>query len=368
MTAATTVLAPKPWIDAIAPYVPGRATTDSGVEAAKLSSNENPLGTAPEARAAFAAAASTLERYPDAGATALREAIAAHYALEADRVIHGTGSDEVLHLAAGAFAGPGDEVLYVRYGFSVYPIAARRVGATPVEAADSDYATDVDALLAAVTPRTRVVFVANPNNPTGTYTPKAEIARLHAGLPADCLLVVDQAYTEYLDPDDDDGGLDLARTHANVLVTRTFSKIFGLAAERIGWGYGAAKVIEAMHKIRAPFNVTTGGQAAAIASLAATDFVEASRAHNAEWRGWFATEIATLGNAGVRAVPSKANFVLVLFEGETTAEHVYGGLMERGFIVRWLPGQGLRHGLRITIGTEPQVRGLAAAIRELVAG
>ncbi len=368
MTAPTPKLAPKPWIAAIAPYVPGRSSTDSGAKAAKLSSNENPLGTAQQSRDAYAAAAATLERYPDAGATDLREAIAAHYGLEADRVIHGTGSDEVLHLAAGAFAGPGDEVLYVRYGFSVYPIAARRVGAEPVEAADSDYATDVDTLLAAVTPRTRVVFVANPNNPTGTYTAKAEIARLHAGLPADCLLVVDQAYTEYLDPEDDDGALELARTQPNVLVTRTFSKIFGLAAERIGWGYGPVNVIEAMHRIRAPFNVTTGGQAAAIASLEAADFVEASRAHNQQWRGWFEREIAKLDNAGLRAVPSKANFVLVLFEGETTAEQAYGGLMERGFIVRWLPGQGLRHGLRITIGTEQQVRGLAAALREIVGG
>jgi len=366
--AAMTMLAPKPWIAAIAPYVPGRATTDSGVKAAKLSSNENPLGTAPEARQAYAAAAETLERYPDPAAHDLREAIGKHYGIEADRVIHGTGSDEVLHLAAGAFAGAGDEVLYVRYGFAVYPIAARRVGATPIEAADGDYATDVDALLAAVTERTRVVFVANPNNPTGTYTSKAEIARLHAGLPADCLLVLDQAYTEYLDPEDDDGALELARTQPNVLVTRTFSKIFGLAAERIGWGYGAPQVIDAMHRIRAPFNVTTGGQAAAIASLAATDFVEASRAHNAQWRGWFEREIAKLGNAGLRAIPSKANFVLVLFAGAVTAEHAYGALMERGFIVRWLPGQGLRHGLRITIGTEEQTRALVAALREIVGG
>jgi histidinol-phosphate aminotransferase len=359
---------PKPWIDAIAPYVPGRSSTDSGAKAAKLSSNENPLGTSEQARAAFVAGAASLDRYPDAGATDLREAIGAHYGIEPDRVIHGTGSDEVLHLAAGAFAGPGDEVLYVRYGFSVYPIAARRVGATPIEAPDLDYATDVDALLAAVTDKTRVVYVANPNNPTGTYTPRAEIARLHAALPADCLLVVDQAYTEYLDPADDDGALELARAQPNVLVTRTFSKIFGLAAERIGWGYGPAEVIQAMHRIRAPFNVTTAGQQAAIAGLAATDFVEASRAHNAEWRAWFADEIAGLGNAGLRAVPSKANFILVLFEGRVTAEQAYAGLMERGFIVRWLPGQGLRHGLRITIGTAEQMRGLVAALRDIVGG
>ncbi|WP_420141130.1 histidinol-phosphate transaminase [Sphingomonas sp.] len=356
---------PKPWIAAISPYVPGRSTADDGRKVHKLSSNENPLGTSPAARAAFVAAAASLDRYPDAAAHDLRAAIADKFGLEPARVIHGTGSDELLHLAAGAYAGVGDEVLYVRYGFSVYPIAARRVGAEPVEADDRDYATDVDALLAAVTDRTRVVFVANPNNPTGTYTSRAELARLHGALPADCLLVVDQAYTEYLEPEDDDGALDLARTAANVLVTRTFSKIHGLAAERIGWAYGPAAAMEAMHKIRAPFNVSTAGQAAAVAALGDDDFVRASHDHNLEWRTWFEGEIAALGNAGLRAVPSKANFVLVLFEGALTAETAYKGLMERGYIVRWLPNQGLAHGLRITIGTEAEVRAIAEALREM---
>lgn len=360
-----TAPAPKPWIEAISPYVPGKATADDGRKVHKLSSNENPLGTSPQAREAYAAAAHNLDRYPDAGAHDLRHAIAAKFGLEPDRVIYGTGSDELLHLAAGAYAGVGDEVLYVRYGFSVYPIAARRVGAIPVEADDRDYATDVDALLARVTERTRVVFVANPNNPTGTYTSRAEIARLHAGLPSDCLLVLDQAYTEYLDPEDDDGALDLARVAPNVLVTRTFSKIHGLAAERIGWGYGPADVIHALHKIRAPFNVTTGGQAAAIAALGADDFVAASHDHNHRWRSWLEDEIAALGNAGLRSVPSKANFILVLFEGPLTGERAYKGLMERGLITRWLPNQGLAHGLRITIGTEEEVRAVARALREM---
>lgn len=357
---------PKPWIDAIAPYVPGRSTTDDGRKVAKLSSNENPLGTGDAARAAFAAGAATLDRYPDASAIALRGAIAARYGLDPARVIHGTGSDEVLHLAAGAFAGVGDEVLFVRYGFSVYPIAARRVGATPVEADDRDYATDVDALLAAVTERTRVVFLANPNNPTGTFIPRDELLRLHAGLPADCLFVVDQAYAEYLDPADDDGAFELAQSASNVLVTRTFSKIFGLAAERIGWGYGPAPVIEAMHKIRAPFNVTTAGQLAAIAAIEDQVFVDHSREHNVRWRAWLENEIASLGNAGLRSVPSKANFILVLFEGRVTAEHAYKALMDHGYIVRWLPGQGLPQALRISIGTEAETRGLAAALREIV--
>ena len=359
---------PKPWILGIAPYVPGRSTTDSGVKAIKLSSNENPLGTPPAAQAAFDSVRGTLERYPDAGATALREAIGALHGLDPERIIYGTGSDEILHLAAGAYAGPGDEVIYVRHGFAVYDIAARRVGATPVVAPDRDYATDVDALLACVTDRTRVVFVANPNNPTGTYAPRAEIERLHAGLPASVLLVIDQAYAEYLAPGEEDGALALAASHPNVLVTRTFSKIYGLAAERIGWGYAAAPVIDALHRIRAPFNVTIAGQAAAVAAIGAQDFVATSREHNRRWRGWLADQVAALGNQGLRAVPSHANFLLVLFEGAVSAETAYHALMARGYIVRWLPGQGLANGLRITIGTEDEVRGVAQALREIVAG
>jgi histidinol-phosphate aminotransferase len=356
---------PKPWIMEIAPYIPGRATTDSGKKAIKLSSNENPLGTSPAAREAFASSAGRLERYPDASATELRDALAEKYGLDPARIIYGNGSDEVLHLAAGAFAGPGDEVIFVHYGFAVYEIAARRVGARPVVAPDSDYATDVDAILACVTDRTRIVFVANPNNPTGTYATRAEIARLHAGLPSHVLLVLDHAYAEYIEGDVEDGGMELARSAPNVLVTRTFSKMYGLAAERIGWGYASAPIIEAMHRIRLPFSITIAGTAAAIAALGDTGFVEHTRAHNAEWRRWFADEIAKLGNAGLRAVPSQANFVLVLFEGRLTAEAAYKGLMDAGYIVRWLPGQGLPHGLRITIGTEDETRGVIAALRAL---
>lgn len=360
-----TAPAPKPWIMGIAPYVPGRSTTDDGRKVAKLSSNENPLGTSPAARDAFASAAGRLERYPDASATELREALAERHGLDASRIIYGNGSDEVLHLAAGAFAGPGDEVIYVRYGFAVYEIATRRVGATPVIAPDKDYATDVDAILAAVTDRTKIVFVANPNNPTGTYSTRDEIARLHAGLREDILLVLDHAYAEYIEGDAEDGGMALAARASNVLVTRTFSKMYGLAAERIGWGYAAAPIIEAMHRIRLPFSITIAGTAAAVAALNDRDFVDNTRDHNARWRTWFSEEIGKLGNAGLRAVPSQANFVLVLFEGDLTAEAAYKGLMDAGYIVRWLPGQGLPHGLRITIGTEDETRGVMAALREL---
>jgi histidinol-phosphate aminotransferase len=356
---------PKPWIDAISPYVPGRSAGDDGRKLIKLSANENPLGTGVKASAAFAEGQASLSLYPDPGATMLREAIGAKFGLDPARVIYGTGSDEILHLASGAFAGVGDEVLFVRYGFSVYPIAARRVGAVPVEADDRDYATDVDALLACVNEKTRVIFIANPNNPTGTYCSRDEIARLHAGVPSDCLLVIDQAYSEYLAADEDDGALVLARETNNVLITRTFSKIHGLAAERVGWGYGPAHVIAAMHKIRAPFCLTTAGQLAAVAALRDEDFVARSRTHNREWLEWFEAEIAQLGNAGLRTVPSKANFSLVLFEGKLTAEAAYEGLMARGYIVRWLPGQGLPHGLRITIGKEEDMRAIVAALRDL---
>jgi histidinol-phosphate aminotransferase len=358
--------APKQWIMDIAPYVPGRSSTDDGRKVIKLSSNENPLGTSDAAKAAFAHHVADLARYPDASAAALREAIAAKYDLDPARVIYGTGSDEILHMITGAYAGPGDEVLQVRYGFAVYEIATRRVGATLVVAPDKDYATDIDALLAAVTPRTRLVFVANPNNPTSTLTSRAEMARLHAGLPTDVMLVIDQAYAEYLDADEDDWGLDLAKTKANVVITRTFSKIYGLAAERIGWGYGSAEAVDAMHRIRQPFNITSAGQKAAIAALHDTAFVDNSRAHNAIWRTWLSDEIAKMGNAGLRALPSKTNFLLVLFEGAVTAETAYKALMDHGFMTRWLPGQGLANGLRITIGTEDETRGVAEALRKIV--
>lgn len=356
---------PKSWIAGIAPYVPGKAADDTGRRVVKLSANENPLGTGPAAREAFDCASADLATYPDPGSAALRQAIAQVHGLDAARVICGTGSDELLHIAASAYAGPGDEIVYVRYGFSVYDIAARRVGATPVIAPDKDYGTDVDALLACVTERTRVVFIANPNNPTGTMIPRAELARLHAGLPADVLLVIDQAYAEYVDPADDDGGIALAQTAPNVLVTRTFSKIHGLAAERIGWGYASASIVDTLHRIRAPFNVTTAGQAAAAAAIADTEWMERSREHNRRWRLWLAEEMEALGNHGVSLVPSQANFLLILFGGALKAQAVFETLMRAGYATRWLPGQGLPDALRITIGAEEHMRDVARIIREM---
>jgi len=354
----------KPWIETIHAYVPGKSAGADGRPLVKLSANENPLGTSPQALTARGAAGSPAA-YPDPDSTALREAIGGLHGIDPARIVCGTGSDELLNLAAQAFAGPGDEVLFPRYSFAVYDIAARRCGAAPVEAPDADYAADVDALLDAVSARTRVVFLANPNNPTGSFLPRAEVARLHAGLPADVLLVIDQAYAEYLAPEDDDGGLALAASHDNVLVTRTFSKIYGLAGERVGWATGAPGLVGALGRIRGPFNVTVSGQRAAAAALADQAFVEASREHNRAVRAQFVAAIEALGNRGLRALPSEANFVLVLFEGELTAEAALARLAEAGYAVRHLPGQGLPQGLRITIGTAGQMAEIAAALREM---
>jgi histidinol-phosphate aminotransferase len=356
--------APKPWISAIHAYVPGKSAGSDGRRLVKLSANENPLGTSPQALAARGGAAAPA-LYPDPGCKALREAIGALHGIDPARIVMGAGSDELLNLAAQGYAGPGDEVMYVRYGFSVYDIAARRCAATPVVAPDTDYGSDVDAMLALVSDRTRVVFIANPNNPTGSFLPRGEVARLHAGLPSDVLLVVDQAYGEYVAPEDDDGAMALAEAHGNVLVTRTFSKIYGLAGERIGWGTGAPGIIETLNQIRLPFNVSNTGQAMALAALADQDFVERSRLHNRRERARFVGAIEALGNHGLRPLPSQANFVLVLFEGALTAEAAYEGLMERGYIVRWLPGQGLPHGLRITVGEAAQMDAIAGALREM---
>ncbi|MXP48359.1 histidinol-phosphate transaminase [Altererythrobacter luteolus] len=359
--------APKPWINAIHAYVPGKAKSDDGRELVKLSANENPLGCSAAAMAALAVAKSPAA-YPDPDSASLREAIGGLHTIDPARIVCGTGSDELLNLAAQAYAGPGDEVLFSNFSFAVYEIAARRCGAVPIIAPDKDYGTDVDALIENLSGKTRVVFVANPNNPTGTYLPEDEVARLHAALPSDVLLVVDQAYAEYLGEDEDDGGLELCAAHANVLVTRTFSKIYGLAGERIGWATGHPDLIASLNRIRGPFNVTNHGQAAALAAVGDQAFVHASRDHNTKELERFVSVVESLGNHGLRPVPSKANFLLILFEGSLTAEQAYNGLAERGYATRWLPGAGLPHGLRITIGTSEQMDEVLQILRDLAEG
>ncbi|MEQ1499574.1 MAG: histidinol-phosphate transaminase [Novosphingobium sp.] len=357
-------LTPKPWIAGIHAYVPGKSGGDGDLPAIKLSANENPLGCSAQALAARGMADHP-SRYPDGDSTALRAALAAKYAIPPDRIIMGAGSGELLYLAASGYAGPGDEVLFSQYAFSLYDIVARRCGAVPIEAPAREYGTDVDALLAAVTDKTRVVLVANPNNPTGTYLPKPEIARLHAGLPANVLLVLDLAYIEYVAPGCDDGSMELAASQHNVLATRTFSKAYGLAGERVGWGTGSAEVIEVLNRLRGAFNVSNEAQAMALAALNDDAFVEQSRDHNAEVRAAFMAQIDALGNHGLRAVHSEANFVMVICEGKLSGRAAYEGLAGAGYITRWLPGQGLAHGVRITIGTAADMAGVARVLRDL---
>jgi histidinol-phosphate aminotransferase len=355
---------PKPWISDIHAYVAGKSAGADGRPLIKLSANENPLGCSAAALAARDAAGHP-SLYPDPDSQALRNALGKLHGINPARIVCGTGSGELLTVAASAFAGPGDEVLYVRYGFSLYDIAARRCGATPVVVPDADYGTDVDALIAHVTGHTRVVFIANPNNPTGSFLSRAELARLHAALPGDVLLVLDQAYAEFVASEHDDGSLALAATHTNVLVTRTFSKAYGLAGERVGWATGAPALVEILNRLRGPFNLSTSAQAAALAAVGDQAFVEHSARENAAQRARFVSALAAMGNHGMRPLPSEANFVLVLFEGQLTAEAAYHGLAEAGYITRWLPGQGLPHGLRITIGTGEQLAAVAATLRRL---
>nr|WP_298931241.1 histidinol-phosphate transaminase [uncultured Erythrobacter sp.] len=361
----TTQPEPKPWILGIHAYTPGKSTASDGRALVKLSANENPLGSSPAAMEAIAETRAEAATYPDPGAHALRGKLAELHGLNADQIVCGTGSDELLNLAAQGFAGPGDEVLFSRHSFAVYDIAARRCGATPVEADDRDFTADVDALLAAVTDKTRVVFLANPNNPTGTWIVPADVERLHAGLPANVLLVVDEAYAEYLEPDLQQVGFQLAAAHDNVLVTRTFSKIYGLAAERIGWATGAPGLIDVLNRIRGPFNVTVSGQKSAAAALGDQGFVKRSRAHNTAERARFADAIAALGNHGLSVVPSEANFLLVEFNGDVSAETALEAIGQAGYAVRHLPEPGLKHCLRITIGKSEDMDRVTAALREL---
>ncbi|MBD2842869.1 histidinol-phosphate transaminase [Erythrobacter rubeus] len=361
----STLPTPKPWILGIHAYVPGKSTASDGRSLVKLSANENPLGTSPAALQALEAARGEAATYPDPSAAALREKIAEVHGLDADRIVCGTGSDELLNLAAQGFAGQGDEVLFSRHSFSVYDIAARRCGASPVEAPDRAFTADVDALMSAVTDRTRVVFLANPNNPTGTWIEPEQVRRLHAGLPKEVLLVIDEAYAEYLDPAMQRTGFELSAAHENVLVTRTFSKIYGLAAERIGWATGAPGLIDTLNRIRGPFNVTASGQKAGLAALGDQDFVERSRAHNAAERSRLESAVAALGNHGLSSVPSEANFLLVEFNGDLSAEAALTAIAETGYAVRHLPEPGLRHALRITIGKSEDMDRVIAVLRQL---
>ncbi len=356
---------PRPGILDIAAYVPGKSSA-KGDKIFKLSSNESPLGASPLALAAYAAAASSLELYPDGSASVLREAIAARYGLRPETIVCGAGSDEILQLIAHAYLGPGDEAIYSQYGFLVYPIAIATNGATPVVATEGDYTADVDTMLTRLTAKTRIVFLANPNNPTGTYLPFSEVKRLHAGLPKDVLLVLDAAYAEYVRRNDYESGVELVSSFDNVVMTRTFSKIHGLAALRLGWAYCPAHVADVLNRIRGPFNVSAPAMAAGAAAIADQAFVERAIAHNEAWLPQVALELET---CGLSVTPSAGNFLLLHFPSgpQRNAAAADEFLASRGIILRRMDAYGLPGALRLTIGTEEANLAVIAALREFMA-
>ena len=356
---------PRPGVLDIAPYVPGKSSAPGVAKVFKLSSNETPLGPSENAIAAYRAAGEHLEDYPDGSASALRDAIGAAFGLDPDRIVCGAGSDDLLNLLARAFLKDGDEAIYTTHGFLVYPIATMGTGAKAIAAPEKDFTANVDAILNAVTPRTKMVFLANPNNPTGTYVPFDEVKRLHKGLPGNVLLVLDAAYAEYVQRNDYESGIELVATTDNVVMTRTFSKIYGLAALRLGWMYGPAHVVDAVNRIRGPFNVNGPAIAAGIAAIRDTAHVDRARAHNARWLSWLADEI---GKLGFQVTPSAANFVLIHFP-ETkgrTAGDADAFLTKRGLILRQVSAYKLPNALRMSVGTEEANRLVVQALKEFL--
>ena len=356
---------PRPGVLKIKPYVPGKSHAPGVAKVHKLSSNESPLGPSPQAIAAYRALAEHLEDYPDGSATALREAIGRAYGLDPDRIVCGAGSDDLLNLLARAYLADGDEAIHTTHGFLVYPIATLGAGATPVVAAEKNHTADVDAILSCVTERTKIVFLANPNNPTGTFIPFDEVRRLHRALPPNVLFVIDAAYAEYVRRNDYEAGIELVATSDNVVMCRTFSKIHGLAALRLGWMYGPTHVVDAVHRIRGPFNVNAAAIAAGIAAIADAPHVERARAHNERWLAWLTEEI---GRLGLEVTPSVANFLLIHFplsKGRTAAE-ADAFLSARGLVLRQVAVYGLPHALRMSVGCEEANRLVVQALAEFL--
>ena len=347
-------------------YVPGKSSAPGIAKVFKLSSNETPLGPSPRAIAAYQAVGAHLEDYPDGSASDLREAIGRAFGLDPDRIVCGAGSDDLLNLLARAYLADGDEAIHTKHGFLVYPIATLGAGARPVEVPETDYTADVDAILRAVTDKTKIVFLANPNNPTGTCLSFDEVKRLHRGLPPHVLFVIDAAYSEYVRRNDYESGIELVATNDNVVMTRTFSKIHGLAALRLGWMFGPAHVVDAVNRIRGPFNVNSAAIAAGIAAIEDVAHQEKSREHNTRWLGWLYQEI---GKLGLKVTPSVANFLLIHFP-ETkgrTAKDADAFLTARGLILRQVGAYKLPHALRMTVGSEEANRLVAAALKEFLA-
>lgn len=356
-------ITPQPGIMDIALYQ-GGASHVAGVEnVIKLSSNENPFGPSPRAIEAVRSAAATLHRYPSTDHAGLRAAIADVHGLDPDRIICGVGSDEIITFLCQAYAGPGDEVIHTEHGFAMYRISALAAGATPVEVPERDRVVDVDAILAGCTERTRLVFIANPANPTGTMIGEAEVARLADNLPDQTILVLDGAYAEYVEGFD--AGRAIIDARENVVMTRTFSKLYGLGGMRVGWGYGPREIIDVLNRVRGPFNLSTPALAAAEAAIRDFDYVEYCRAENTKWRAWLAEALA---EQGVPSDTSCANFILARFGSRDEAEACDAHLQSRGLIVRRVAGYKLPDALRITIGGEEACRRVAAAVAEFKKG
>jgi histidinol-phosphate aminotransferase len=367
MTAVLDRPQPRPGVLAIEPYVPGKSGAPGVAKVWKLSSNETPLGASPKAIEAFKSIADKLELYPDGSSTALRDAIAGKFGLDPARIVCGSGSDEILSLLTSAYVGPGDEGVFTTHGFLVYKLAILSAGGTPVVAPEKNLTADVDAILAAVTPRTKIVFLANPNNPTGTYLPFEEVKRLHAGLPKTVLLVLDAAYAEYVRRNDYASGIELVSTSENVVMTRTFSKIYGLAMLRLGWCYAPAHVADALNRIRGPFNVNGPALAAGVAALADEAHVAAAVAHNEEWLPRLSAEIGALG---LEIVPSVGNFLLIRFPSTPgrTAKDADAFLTGRGLVLRGVGAYGLPDCLRLTVGPAEANRLVIEALTEFMRG
>jgi histidinol-phosphate aminotransferase len=362
---------PKPGILDVSLYVGGRAAVPGVAKPIKLSSNESPIGPSPRAMEALRASAHDLQLYPDGSTRLLREAIGAVHGLDPDRIVAGgEGSGPLLTLLANAYLQPGDEAILSRHAFLVYEIITRANSAVPVMVAERDtnsgIKVDVDAMLAALTPRTRMVYIANPNNPTGSYLTRDEMTRLHAGLPPDVLLVIDAAYAEYVTAPDYEAGADLVTRHDNVVMTRTFSKMYGLAGLRLGWVYAPPAICDVLNRIRGPFNTSTLQQLAGAAAVQDQDHVRTSRDHNSQWLSWV---IAELRKLGLRADDSVANFVLIHFpaQGDKTAAKADAFLTRHGVILRGVASYGLPNALRMTIGTEDENRRTVALLAEFMA-
>jgi len=356
---------PRPGVMDIAAYVPGKETVEGVAKVYKLSSNETPLGASPKAIEAIAAVTDRLEIYPDGQSHKLRDAIAEVHGLNPANIICSNGSDELLGLLAHTYLQPGDEGIITEHGFLVYKIQIMAAGGVPVVVKEKDQQVDVDAILAAVTDKTRLVFIANPGNPTGTYVPAEDVRRLHAGLPKNVLLVIDAAYAEYVRKNDYEAGIELVSSYENVVMTRTFSKIYGLAAMRIGWMYGPLHVIDALNRVRGPFNVNALAIEAGAAAIRDRVHVQNAVEYNLKWKDWLTEELTTLG---LRVTPSVANFILIQFPDQDgkRAPDADEFLCSRGFVLRQVRGYGFPNSLRMTIGPEEANRGVVDSLREFL--